>query len=105
MEGGFIGRYTRDLLLHKSGVHCHVMIEKDLALTDLDTLYLDYILIGIELYVIPETYDRDNHTKLKSDLATYHNDTVQKVTALVDIRKGDDAVSEFQLDRVDLEKR
>ena len=76
------------------------MVEHDLALGDLNTLDLDNILARIELDIVPQAYDRNNRTKLESDLPADHHDTVQKIAALVDIGKRYDTITKLQLDRI-----
>ena len=104
MEGRFKGRDTGNLLLHISGVHCHIMVKQDLTLTDRNALDLDHILIGIKLNIITKTYHRNNTTKLQCDLTTNHNNTIQKITALIDIRQRNNSITKFKLDRVNLQQ-
>ena len=78
------------------------MVEKDLALADLHTLYFNNILVWIQLYVITQTNNRHNRTEFQRDLPSDHNHAVQKVASLVDIRQRNNAVAELQLDGINL---
>ncbi len=105
MERRLKSRDTRDLLLHKTRIHRHIVVKQDLTLTHLDPFDLDDILIRIQLDVVTQTDDRHDRTKLQCDLSSYHDNTVQKIPALVDIGERYDTISKLQLDRVDLEQR
>ncbi len=80
------------------------MIEKDLSLAHLNAFYLYDILVGIQLDIVPQPDDRHNSTQFRRNLPSDHNDSVQQVSALIHVRKGNDSVSELQLDRIHLQK-
>ncbi|CDF43761.1 unknown [Roseburia sp. CAG:182] len=104
MERRFKRRDTCDLFFDISRVHRHIVVKQNLTLCDLNTLDLDNILIWIQLNVITQTDDRHNGTKLQCDLPPDHYNTIQKVSTLIYIRKRNDSISEFQLDRIHLQQ-
>ena len=104
MEGRLKSRNSVDLLLHKTRIHRHIVVKKDFALCHLNTFNLDDILIRIELDVIAQTDDRHNRAKFQRDLSSDHNDTIQKIPALIDIRKRYDSIAKFQFNRIHLQK-
>ena len=88
-----------------SRIHGHIMIEQYLALTYLYTFYFNNILVRIELDIITKTYDRNYGSKFQCNLTPYHNNSVQKISALIDISKGDDTITKLKLNRIHLKKR
>ena len=76
MERRLKGGNPRDLLLHKTGVHRHVVIEENFSLCDLYAFNLNNILIRVELNIIPQTNNRYNRTQLKRNLTPDHDNTI-----------------------------
>ena len=81
------------------------MVKQNLSFADLNTLYLDNVLIRIELYIISESDYRNNRTELQSYLSSDHNHSVEKVTALINIGQRNNTISELKLYRVYLKQR
>ena len=104
MERRLKSRDTRNLFLHIPGIHGHIMVEQNLSLAHLNSLYLDNILIGIQLNIVAQTDNGNHRTKLQRNLTPNHNHTVQQVAALVHVSQRDNAVTELQLDGIHLEK-
>ena len=52
------------------------MIEQNLSFCNLDSFDLNNILVGVQLYVITQTDDRNHCTKFQRNLASDHNNTV-----------------------------
>ena len=104
LKGWLDRRDTRDFFFDVARIHCHIVVEHDLALGHLDPLDLDDILVRVQLYIITQTDDGHYRTKFERDLAPDHDHTVQKITALRRIRQRDDTISELQLDRIHLKQ-
>lgn len=92
---GSKSRNTCYLLLNISRIHSHVVVEQYLALAHRNTFYLYNILVWIKLYIIPESYHRHDTAKFKCYLSSYHNHSVQKITALIYIGKRYDTITKL----------
>ena len=105
MEGRLESRDARNLLLHIAGIHGHIMVEQNLAFTDLDAFDFDQVLIRVQLNIVAQADDGNQHTQLQRNLPTYHHNAVKQVSALVHVCQRNDSVAELQLDRIHLQQR
>ena len=80
------------------------MVKKDLPFTDLYAFDLNNILVGIQLYVVPQTDNGHHCTKFLCNLSSDHDHTVQQVATLVHICQRNDTITEFQLYGIHLQK-
>ena len=80
------------------------MIKEYLSFRYRNPLDLDDVLIGIQLDIIPESYGRNHTTQLQCYLSSDKHDSVEQIAALIGIGERYDAVSELQLDLVNLQQ-
>ena len=102
-EGGFGGGDALDRFGYHAGIHGHVMAGQHLGLSDLDSFQRQGVLIGIELEIILDMDGRHDKAVVHGELFADGLDAGEQFTVLGGIDKGDQAVSDFQLQQIDIE--
>ncbi len=105
MEGRLKGGDAGNLFLHKPRVHGHIMVKENFPFRYLYAFNLDNILVRVQLDIVAQADNRHHCPKLQRNLPADHHHAVQKIPALVHIGQGDNAITELQLNRVNLKQR
>ena len=80
------------------------MVKQDFTVRYGDALNFNYILIRIQLDIIPQTNCRNNTAQFKCNLSSDQYHSVKQVSALIRIGQRNDSVTEFKLNLVNLKK-
>ena len=96
---------SRNLFKHRARVHCQIVVQKKLALGNLDSLQFDDIGIWLDLDVIANADGRYNQPQFQRALAPDHDNAVEEISTLACIDKRYQAVADFQFHGIDLEQR